>query len=174
MTVVNIFYELARTNKTVRGFQYKKAYEKGAGNDMYPLVWLDDPIIARSAPRLEQIEYTANVDFLDIPETDADVERIQSEAQIIGLAFIERMREKYTMLGSITAFNSITLRNYYDDNAAGQRFTFTLVLANPVDRCAEYFDESKVFDLKTGLPEFSVDHPSGCAIFSDILPKFDV
>lgn len=173
MTVVNIFYELARTHKKVKGFQYKKTFEKGAGNDKYPLVWLDDPIASRSAPRLDQVEYIANVDFLDIPETEADVERIQSEAQITGLAFIERMREKYTEIGSITAFNSVTLRDYYDDNAAGQRFTFTLILANPVDRCADYFDEDKVFDISTGLPEFSVDHPNGCAVFSDGLPNFD-
>lgn len=180
MEIVNFFYELARQHTLIRGFRYGKAYEKGAGNDVYPLVWVDDPLSARSYNAQETgrvLEWSVNVDFLGLPENDVQVLAVQSAAFDTALAFFEKIKQIRPQTGfSSSGFNFITLRDYYDDNAAGVRFTFTVLQANPVDRCAEYFDPAKQFPRRDVLPDFLTDNPEGCAVFGDSngLPNFRV
>ncbi len=175
MQIVNFFYELARQHKRVNGFMYGKAYEKGAANDAYPLVWLDDPVYGISAGNV--LRYTVNVDVLDIPANAEEVLSVQDMAFTIGLSMIERIKNVRGVSGfGIDSFNFLTLRDYYDDNAAGVRFTLTVTQANPVNRCAEDFDASKQFPTADALPDFLVDNPDGCAVFSDKagLPNFTI
>lgn len=176
MDIVNLFHDLARTHKQVRGFVYSKAYNKGTGTDAYPLVWLDDPIAGSSAGVNDNaMRYTVNVDILGIPDETTDALAIQTSAHLVGLSFREKLRDRYKG-ASVEGYNFITLRDYYDDNAAGVRFTYTVVLANPINLCVEYFDPSKELIVPSDLPDFSVDNPEGCAIFNDKngLPNFKV
>lgn len=171
MRIVDIFYELARTHKNVRGFIYGKAYNKGAGTDLYPLVWVDDPVYGTTANADgNALRYTVNVDILDIPTKDADVLPIQTEAQLVGLSFRERIAP------SVESISMVTLRDYYDDDAAGVRFTYSVVLANPANLCIEYYDDAKTIVRPADLPDFMVENPSGCAIFNDKqgLPSFKI
>lgn len=173
MEIVNILYDLARTHKAVRGFIYNKGYAKGAGTDMYPLVWVDDPVLGNSNEQGNAMRYTVNVDFLDLPKVTADVPIIQQAMQLVGLAFRERLKGRYKGAG-VDSLNFVTLREYYDDDAAGVRFTFGITLANPVNLCEEYFDDDKTIVRPADLPDFSVENPNGCAIFSNKngLPNF--
>lgn len=176
MKIVNLFYELARQHKQVKGFRYGKSYEKGAGNDIYPLTWLDDPILGQSLND-NVVRFTVNVDFLGIPQDDADVLAVQSAAYLVGLSFKERIREISTATGfNVNAFSFVSLRDYYDDKAAGYRFTYTLVAPNPSNLCAEYFDPEKQLEKTKPLPDFSTENPNGCAVFNDKkgLPNFSI
>lgn len=180
MEIINFFYELAQQHNQVKAFVYGKSYEKGAGNDLYPLVWLDDPVTGNSFTIQETgrvIQYTVNVDFLGLPENDSQVLPIQSAAFDMGLSFFEKFKQirQYTGISG-SGFTFVTLRDYYDDNAAGCRFTYTLLQANPVDRCADFFDPTKVFPSRENLPDFMTDNPDGCAVFSDTntLPSFKI
>lgn len=178
MKILNIFYELARQHKRVKGFRYNKAYEKGAGNDSYPLVWVDDPITGQTLSA-GVLRYTINVDFLGLPleQVEDQVAAIQAQAFNTGLSFAERLRSTKALSGfGLDGYNFVSLRNYYDDNAAGYRFTFYVVGPNPVDRCAEDFDEAKVMEGLKVLPDFLTDNPDGCAIFNDkkTLPNFSL
>lgn len=172
MQIVDTIYELARTNKLIKGFRYAKPSEKGAGSDSYPLVWLDDPISGQttSGPpnKLAVLRQTINVDFLGIPADDADVLAVQTAAYLTGLSFAEKLKD------GLDSFTWLSLREYYDDNAAGIRFTFYLTGANPVNRCGDFFDPAKQFDVTPLLPKFLVNNPDGCAIFNDkgTLPNF--
>lgn len=181
MEIVNLFYELAQQHRQARGFVYGKAYEKGSGNDRYPLVWLDDPISGTAyngtgeAGRV--LQYTVNVDFLGIPDSAAQVLEVQGAAFDMGLAFFEKFKQTRGVTGiSSSGFSFISLRDYYDDNAAGYRFTFTILQANTVDRCGDFFDPAKTFPAVKNLPDFTTEHPDGCAVFSDSdsLPNFRV
>lgn len=173
MQVVNLFYELAREHRRINGFFYGKSYEKGAANEAHPLLWLDDPIYGQRVGAT--IVYTCNVDILGIPQDEADVLRIQSSAFDVGLSVAERITQTYPATGfRLDGFSFTSLRDYYDNNAAGYRFTFSVIQANPVDRCSEDFDPDKRFPSAEALPDFAVDNPDGCAIFSEKpgLPDF--
>lgn len=176
MQIVNFFYELARQHKRINGFTYNKSYQKGAGNSMYPLLWLDDPIGGQAVGD-NVIRWSVNIDLLGIPENDDDTPLVQSEAFDAGLSIIERIKNVRAVTGiSVEGFNFLSLRDYYDDNAAGYRFTLSLNQANPVNRCAEDFDPTKQFPNVKTLPDFAVENPDGCAIFNNGsgLPNFKV
>lgn len=173
MLIVNLFHHLARTHKVMRGFRYDRIAKKGAGTDMYPLTWLDDPVLCTAGgQQLNVLTYTVNVDILAIPDEGNGVEGIQQAAILAGLEYRERIDD---MLGyEVEDFSFITLRDYTDDDAAGARFTFRMIGANFVDLCAEPFDENKHFTEVHRLPQFSTNDASGCAIFNDKpgLPNF--
>lgn len=165
MQIVNVFYEIARQHLLINGFYYGKAYEKGAGNEAHPVFWLDDPIYGQSVNNV--IKYTVNFDILGIPGKDAEAIEIQGAAYSCGLDCIEKLKKIRAATGySVDGFTFLTLRNYYDNDAAGMRFTLIITQANPVDICAENFDDTKEFPKIKDLPDFGVEHPDGCAIFT--------
>jgi hypothetical protein len=177
MQIVDFFYELARQHASVKAFKYGKPSDKGAGNDVYFLVWLDDPLLGQTTGTGATIQYTVNIDFLDIPKNDGEVKTKQAAALLVGLDFVERIKQVRQTSGfSVDRFSFITLRDYYDDNAAGVRFTFAVNQANPVNKCAENFDPEKAFPSASALPSFEVDSADGCVIFTDKtgLPSFQV
>lgn len=179
MQIVDFFYMIARENLRIKSFAYGKQTAKGAGSDMYPLIWLDDPITGGTqvAGNLGTLQYTVNVDILGVPIDDEDVINVQDAAFLTGLGIPERAKVIYkTARLTFMGFQFITVRDYYDDAAAGVRFTYNLSLASPVDRCANDYDPDKVLDNANVLPQFSVDAPDGCAVFSDHvgLPNFSV
>jgi len=173
MQIVNFFYELAREHKRLNGFIYGRSYEKGAANEAHPLLWLDDPIVGTMAANT--IRYTVNIDLLGIPANDTEVLAVQTDAFNAGLSIIEQIKNVRAASGfSVDTWNFLTLRDYYDNNAAGIRFTLTVIQANPVNRCADDFDTDKQFPKVEALPDFLVENPDGCAIFNDSagLPNF--
>jgi len=175
MRIVDFFYELARRHKRIKGFFYGKSYEKGASNEAHPLVWLDDPIYGQSVD--QTLSYTCNVDILGIPVNDEDVSDVQTAAFDVGLAFAEKINRVYPSTGfKVNGFTFVSLRDYYDNNAAGFRFTYTIVQANPVNRCDDDFDPSKQFPRINALPDFKVENPDGCAVFNEKtgLPDFKI
>lgn len=179
MQVVNFFYELARQHKRIKGFYYGKSYEKGAANDNYPLMWLDDPIYGNAIgpDGSNPLAYTCNVDILGIPANNTEVLAVQSEAFTVGLTLAEKIKQTRKVTGFyIGSYSFVSLRDYYDDNAAGYRFTYRILQANPVDRCNEDFDPNKQLPRPDTLPDFNTDNPDGCAIFNNKsgLPNFKI
>jgi hypothetical protein len=175
MQIVNFFYELARQHKQIKGFFYGKAYEKGAANEAHPLIWLDDPIYGKSDS--QTLSYTCNVDILGIPENGKDVLDVQTAAFNVGLALAEKIQRIYRFTGfKADGFTFVSLRDYYDNSAAGYRFTYTIVQATPVNRGNDDFDPSKQFSKIDALPEFRVENPDGCAVFikKTGLPNFKI
>lgn len=175
MQIVDFLYNLARQHAQVNGFRYGKPGEKGAGNDAYPLVWVDDPILGQSTGTGATIAHTVNVDILGIPTNDAEVKGVQADAYGVGLDFVERTKQLRPTSGfSVERFSFITLREYTDDNGAGVRFTYIINQANPVNRCAENFNPDKQLTTAQALPVFDVDAADGCAVFTDKkgLPNF--
>lgn len=179
MLIVDFYYMIARENLRIKSFTYGKAYAKGAGSGRYPMIWLDDPIYGQTAAanRYNALTWTTNVDILGVPLNDEDVIAVQNAAFLIGVGIAERAKAINKTTGiTIEGFTFTSLRDYYDDKAAGYRFTYTLSQPNPVDRCADDYDPDKVFTNPSPLPSFVVDAPDGCAIFNDHagLPNFSV
>jgi len=179
MQIVDFFYSLAEQNLRIKSFVYGKGYQKGSGVDRYPMMWLDDPIYGQTAGagRLNALAWTVNLDILGIPVDNDDVISVQAAAFLVGLGIPERAKVIYKNVGvTVNGFSFTSLRDYYDDKAAGYRFTFNLSQASPVDRCADDYDPDKVFSEPSPLPNFVVDNPDGCAVFSNTvgLPNFSV
>lgn len=176
MEIVNIFYELARQHKQMRGFRYGKGSDKGAGTDSYPLTWVDDPLSGSSSPE-NVMRYTVNVDILGIPTDDADVLAVQSAALMAGLSYREQIKEMGQAVGyRVESLTFLSLREYYDDNAAGFRFTYNVITKNPLDICVEHYDPTKQISRENPLPDFQTENPTGCTVFNDKpgLPNFTV
>lgn len=173
MEIVNIFYELARQHKQIKGFRYGKATDKGAGTDIYPLSWVDDPISGQ-APTEAVLRYTVNVDILGVPEDDNDVQEVQGQAFLVGLSFREQFKALAPLGYRVESHSFISLRQYYDDNAAGYRFTYFIVGPNPINRCEINYDPNKQLTDINLLPDFKTENPNGCAVFNDKtgLPNF--
>lgn len=171
MEIVNFFYELARQHRQIRSFYYGRAYNKGAANEMHPLVWLDDPIGGRSVN--QTLVYTCNVDILGLPKDDSETLDVQSEAFAVGLDFAERIKQSRAVTGySLDGFAFLSLSDYYDNAAAGYRFTYTLIHANAVGRCIDNFDLEKQLAVPQKIPAFK----AGCEAFlgKQGLPNFKI
>ncbi|WP_297411423.1 hypothetical protein [uncultured Alistipes sp.] len=168
MQIVDLFYNLARECRRIRGFAYGRAAAKGAGNDAYPLLWLDDPIMARREGGA--LFYTVNFDVLGLPaeQTDARIAEVQGDALATACVLLERIQRTRDAHGfTVRAYDLLSLRSYYDDAAAGWRCTATLAGPVPLDRCGDYFDEDGRLPVPQPLPVFTADTPSGCAVFAD-------
>lgn len=176
--IIDFFYNIARENMRIRSFTYGKAFRKGAGTDRYPMMWLDDPLTGGTATdRLNVLAWTCNLDILGIPNDDDGIAAVQAECFLIGIGIAEHAKRIYRNTGvTISGFRFTSLSHYYDDGAAGYRFTYTVSQANPVDRCANDYDPGKVLVKPSVLPSFITDNPEGCAVFSDSvgLPNFSV
>lgn len=162
MRIVDLLHEQARQHEAVRGFAYGKTYEKGGEGIAYPLVWVDDPVYVQSVN--QSLRYTVNFDILGLPGKKGDAAAVQDAAQAVGLDIMERLKQIRNDTGyHPDGFSAVSLRDYYDDNAAGWRFTAYFIAANPVPRCAEHFNPDKrlssvdTFQGKTYLPNFSLD-----------------
>lgn len=180
MQIIDLFAELARQQKKINSFVYGKAYDKGPGNNVYPLIWLDDPILFQSidVPEVgKALRYTANVDILGLPATKAEIGTVQTAAFNVGLSLAEKIKRARPVFGfGIEGFNGITLSEYYDDDAAGIRFTFVVTQGNSYNLCAEDFDPTKQFSKDEPLPDFLLENPDGCAVFTtkNGLPNFSI
>lgn len=178
MEIVNLFYELAKQHEQAKGFAYGKLAKKGSGNDLYPLVWVDDPLSGstyNSQERGSIMQWRVNVDFLGVPEKEAETLAVQNMALQMALHFFERFKNTHKDTGVFPeSYSWITLREYNDDNAAGVRMSYTLNMANPIDRCLDPFDPTKEFPKRRELPDFVTENPEGCAVLvnSNALPDF--
>ena len=176
--ITDILFELARQHKEIRAFRYDSVAESGAGTEAYPLLWLEEPLLAdNSDARLLRIRF--NFSITAIPDEKNTANAIQKRCFTIGLSIVEKMRkiQDQTLL-SVTSFNALTLRDYYDNSSAGIRFSVTATRLNPQGLCRldEAFDLSKTFPSKQELPRFNSASANGSTLFPDkpLLPSFDL
>ena len=173
--IVDTLFELARQHKAIHAFRYDASVETGTGTETYPLLWLEDPILANNYDaRLLRVDF--NFSVTAIPETKKQVKPVQDDCFAIGLSIIEKLRRiQHCTLLSIISFSAVTLRDYYDNGAAGVRFSVTANRLNPQNLCRldEHFDPHKAFPLPHDLPHFDV---AGSAVFSNKpeLPSFNL
>lgn len=176
--IVDVLYELAKQHLSIKSFTYDSVNEMGNGSEFYPMLWLEDPILLNSKDK-RLIEADFNFSITEIPKDNDEVKPIQDRCFSTGLAIIEKLRGiKDTTNLVILNFSAVSLRRYYDNNAAGWRFSVSAHRTNTINLCKldEEFDPSKEFPTLESLPKFSTDNKSGCAIFSEKreLPRFSL
>jgi len=173
--IITTFRKQAREHKTIRAFYYNRNYELGAGNESHPLLWLEDPIAGRNNDNL--FVNSVNFSVLFIPTSNEAVAHMQHLAFSIGLNMIERIKKDPASGFTIRPdWTYTTLRNYYDNNACGCRFSLNMNQVNMQNLCLieEQFDTDKEFEDAVLLPEISLPGGKPCEIFENKLPDFDI
>ena len=174
-SIINILRTQARQHKTIRAFYYNRNYELGNGKEAHPLFWLEDPLIGRNQDNI----FTNSVNFsiLFLPVTEESVSHLQNLAFSIGLNIIERIKKNPSLGISIRPdWTYTTLKNYYDNNACGCRFSVNFTQVNMQNLCLidEQFDEEKEFENLSSLSGFSIPASGSVEIFEGKLPEFDI
>lgn len=185
--IIDTFYKLSKEHKLVRSFIYDRvSKKKGTGEQMYPQVFLEDPIyIKPSAPIDGKIEVQVNFDITCLPQAfnnynvkQLTEEECQNVCHSIALNFVAKLRqdnkEWETRNGvEVSNYSFYTLRNWGDDNAAGIRCTINLLVDSDIQLCDvdEHFDPEKEFNLGKLLNDVDTDNAAGCVTFDYKLPK---
>lgn len=174
-SIVSLFRNQARQHKAIQSFYYNRNYEIGSGNESHPLLWLEDPLVGRN--QSNTFTNTVNFSILFVPENEQEVAHLQNMAFSAGLNIIERIKQDQNLMVSVLpSWSFLTLRNYYDNNACGCRFSVDLVQANMQNLCLieEQFDACAEFEDSLSLPQFNVSVAGGCETFANKLPVFDL
>lgn len=174
-SIINLFRQQAAEHKTIQSFYYNRQYEIGSGNEAHPLFWLEDPIIGNN--QNNTFVNTVNFSILFIPGSDNEVIGFQNLAFSIGLNILERIkRDKDSQISIMPTWSYLTLRNYYDNNACGCRFTVDMTQRNMQNLCLidEQFDSEKDFTTQAQIPEFDIEVAGNCETFVNKLPVFDI
>jgi len=177
-SIINIFRTQARQHKTIGAFYYNRNYELGSGKETHPLFWLEDPLTGRNQDNV----FTNSVNFsiLFLPTTEESVSHMQNLAFSIGLNIIERIKKSSSSGISIRPdWTYTTLKNYYDNNTCGCRFSVNFTQVNMQDLCliGEQFDEEKQFENDSnlsGLSGFETPVMGTLEVFEGKLPDFDI
>jgi len=185
--IIDTFYKLSKEHKLVRSFIYDRvSKKKGTGEQMYPQVFLEDPIyIKPSEPMDGKIKVQVNFDVTCLPQAfnnynvkQLTEEECQNVCHSIALHFVAKLRqdnkEWETRTGvDVVDYSFYTLRNWGDDNASGVRCTINLLVDSDIQLCDidEHFDPEKEFDLGKLLNDVDTDNAAGCVTFDYKLPR---
>lgn len=188
--IVNTFYNLSEKHKLVRSFIYDRvSKKKGTGEQLYPMVFLEDPIyLNKSQPLQRQIPVQVNIDITMLPQAfnNFNVRQLtevecQNLCHQIALSFVSKIRQDNKNIFDrqgleIDNYSFITLRNWGDDNASGIRMTLNLLVDSDIQLCDidEHFDPDKEFNLSDLLDDIDTDDATGCVQFDYKLPKINI
>jgi hypothetical protein len=155
----------------------------GIGEENHPLVFLEDPIYVGDSTLSDgSVRCTVNFDVVMTPQAlenfnvkQLSPEECQTIAHSIALNFVAKLKDissnyeeydenEYNTSIKVISYSFITLRNWYDNNAAGVRCTMLITVDNPINYCdlEEHFDPSKEFDLGELLQPINTDDAQGC------------
>lgn len=174
-SIIEVFRKQAREHKTIRSFYYNRNYELGAGNEAHPLFWLEDPITGRNQQNV--FTNTVNFSVLFILNHKDNIQTLQNLAFSIGLNILERIKhDSESSVTVLPTWTYLTLRDYYDNNSCGCRFTVELIHRNMQNLCLidEQFDANKQFKTTASMPDFDISVAGTCETFSNKLPVFDL
>lgn len=174
-SIIDIFKTQAREHKSIKAFYYNRNYELGSGKDNYPLFWLEDPISGQNKDNV--FSNSVNFSILFIPSETRKVNELQNLSFSVGLNIIERIKaNKEIPISILPNWSYTTLRNYYDDNATGCRFSVNFTQRNMQNLCLieEQFDINKEFEKNETLKDFIITPANNCETFVNKLPVFDL
>lgn len=174
-SIINIFRQQAQHHKLIKGFYYNRNYELGSGNEAHPLFWLEDPVTGRNQDNI--FSNSVNFSVLFMPDKEKTISELQNLAFSVGLNIIERIKQDKTIGISIRPdWTYTTLRDYYDNNACGCRFSVNFTQVNMQNLCLieEQFDSESPIETDTNLPSLDISPANNCEVFVHKLPDFDI
>lgn len=193
--IVKTFYLLAKEHKLIRSFKYDRISKgAGIGEENMPELFLEDPIMVGNGTLSGgAVPVLINFDIIMTPQAFENYNtkqltevECQSVAYGIAVNMIARLRnmvkyhdefdnKDYEYL-TLRTYNIMTLRNWYDNKAAGVRVTLNMTMQNPINYCdvEEHFDPDKELELDKLLSDIPTDNVGGCVSFDYKLPNFKI
>ena len=195
-SIIRTFYNISKEHNLIRQFKYDRLSKgSGIGEENHPLCFLEDPIyVADSSLTDGSVRCTVTFDIVMIPQAfenynmkQLSVEECQTIAHAIALNYVAKLKdmninhenydeEKYNTSIHVLEYNFMTLRHWFDNDAAGVRCTMEITCDNPINYCdlEEHFNPEKEFDLGELLQNIDTDDAAGCSnvTFDYKLPKF--
>lgn len=178
--IYQTFYELARQHKLIRSFRYNYVnVNEGSGEENFPELFLEDNIFINDFSLTGgTVNITINFDITMIPQAFDNektglltVEECQNVAIVITNTMIAKLKNDYQDTEDLKpiSWSIQTLRDWYDNKAAGARCTLTASIKNPIYFCDidEHFDENKTLDMESLLSPIPTNDLGGCVVFSD-------
>jgi hypothetical protein len=194
-SIIRTFYNISREHVLVRQFKYDRLSKgSGIGEENHPLVFLEDPIYVGDSTLSDgSVRCTVNFDVVMTPQAfenwnkrQLTPEECQTVAHSIALNFVAKLKDinhnyeeydedEYNTSIRVVSYSFMTLRNWYDNNAAGVRCTMIITVDNPIDYCDldEHFNPEKEFDMGELLQPIDTDEAYGCVTFDYKLPKIN-
>lgn len=171
-TITDILRQQAREHKTIKAFCYNRNYEMGSGKEIHPLLWLEDPIYGRNCDNV--FVNSVNFSVLFIPSSEKTIPELQNLACSIGLNIIERIKTQDNGVSIRPDWTYTTLRDYYDNNTCGCRFSVNYAQVNMQDLCLidEQFDPAGEFGTSPSLDDFDITPSS--EIYINKFPDFNL
>lgn len=172
--IIEIFRRQARSHKTIRSFCYNRNYELGTGHENHPLFWLEDPVYGRNQNNI--FVNSVNFSILFLPSDDKTISELQDLACSIGLNIIERIKAQDKTISIRPDWTYTTLRDYYDNNACGCRFSVNYTQVNMQDLCLidEQFDPDGKFGPSVHLADFDIKPSPNGEVYTGKFPEFNL
>ena len=138
-------------------YQIEKLINQQPTNRYIEVIIDDEPYLkSTSTEGIMTIEY--NIIIL----SKEDILTAQDNALHIALDVINIIDNQRDYNLSVGDYSFIGLSDYTDDKANGVRLTLELVIPNPIDLCAENFDESKDINAEDTSNDITLSDEDEC------------
>ncbi len=172
--IIKSFRDQAQEHKAIRAFYYGRNFEKGSGKDIYPLFWLEDPLYGHNGNNI--FINTVNFSILFLTAAGKTAAELQNLSFSTGLNIIERIKAQKGLIGIQPGWTFTSLRDYYDDSAAGCRFSVNISIRNMQDLCLidEQFETPGKFADMAKQENSGILPDGNNKVYTSGLPVFDL
>lgn len=154
--LMNIFYKHIGV-QTVK-YQSEQLINQQPTNRYIEVIIDDSPFLESSSNEgIFTIEY--NITIL----SKEDILTAQDNTLHIALDVINRIDNQRDYNLSVGDYSFIGLSVYTDDKAHGVRLSLKLIIPNPIDLCAENFDESKDINAEDTSNDITLSDENECS-----------
>lgn len=171
--IVEAFWHASQYHKEVNGFAYEIPSKiVGNGEDLYPMVVLEEPVRISPSFKVGVSQATINVTVT----TNEDGSKVGNQAKCEKILYdiIAYVNEYLSYRVTVNSADIVSLSKYNDDSTDGVRATLQVAVFNDYNVCIEdKFDTSKEFDDNSPLPDINTSSAEGCNnLFNAKLPVF--
>lgn len=163
--IIDYLMETALKHKAVKQSKYqRRSLINAQNNNRYIQFIIEDDPFTQYIKTSNVFTITYNIDILGFPTKDYSSLQIQSDCFQIGNEILKKIdKGEMSKYLSVWDYSFLSLSNFTDDNASGQRLTLELVVPNPVNLCTlndNFDDEVEVEETDIELDLKDVNPPS--------------
>lgn len=164
--VIEYIMDTALKHKAVKQAKYqKRSYINAQNNNRYIQFIIEDDPFAQYLRESNVFTITYNIDILGFPTDEYSSLQIQSDAFQIGNEILKKIDRDGSISSYLTIwdYSFLSLSNFTDDNASGQRLTLELVVPTPVNICTlddNFNDEPYVEETDKEIDLKDINPPS--------------